>query len=323
LAGETTTDLSMLERLVKPRGKDVLDIGCGGGTLVRDLAARGTRAIGVEITAEQLAPALARDGDSGARYLVGRAQELPLIDASVDVAVFMRTLHHVPMADLTQALAEAGRVLRRGGRVYVAEPLAHGGYFALTSLVEDELEVREAAQAALAQAALAGLDRVTTVDYYVRLRIADLAAFRSRIVSVDPARAAIFDERQAELADAFLRLGETGDNPGERCFLQPMRADVLCRLRHHAPFPLRSRRVVSGSISPGQDSADGRFEPLSPSSGRRSAVANVRQSCTERQVTHRKQRDVLLASSSEPAGERGEERIDSVIQPRELGLGVV
>ena len=227
MALETTTDVSMLQRLVKPRGKDVLDIGCGGGALVRDLAVRGARAIGVEITAEQLAPAVARDGASGARYLVGRAQELPLVDASVDVAVFMRTLHHVPIADLTQALAEAGRVLRPSGQVYVAEPLAQGDYFALTSLVEDELEVREAAQAALGQAALAGLDRVTTVDYNVRLRIADLAAFRSRIVSVDQARAEVFDARQAELAEAFLRLGETGENPGERCFLQPMRVDVL------------------------------------------------------------------------------------------------
>ena len=116
MARESTTDLSMLERWVIPRGKDVLDIGCGGGVLVRDLAVRGARD-GIEITEEQLAPAVARDGASGARYLVGRAQELPLIDASVDVAVFMRTLHRVSMADLAQAFAEAGRVLRPGGRV--------------------------------------------------------------------------------------------------------------------------------------------------------------------------------------------------------------
>jgi SAM-dependent methyltransferase len=227
LPREVTTDLSMLERLVEPGGKDVLDIGCGGGDLVRDLADRGARVIGVEISAEQLAPAIACDGGRGARYLVGRAQELPLDDASVDVAVFVRALHHVPPPDLTQALREACRVLRPGGKVYVAEPLAEGDYFALTSLVEDELEVREAAQSALAQAALAGLDRASTVDYDVRLCIADLAAFRSRTLSVDPRRAGIFDARRAELAVAFERLGEAGERPGERCFLQPMRVDVL------------------------------------------------------------------------------------------------
>jgi SAM-dependent methyltransferase len=224
---ELTTDLAMLERLVAPAGRDVLDIGCGGGALVRDLTDRGARVVGVEISEAQLAPAVARGRGRGARYLVGRAEALPLAESSVDVAVFMRTLHHVAPPDLTRALQEARRVLRGDGVVYVAEPLAEGDYFALTSLVEDELHVRAAAQTALAEAARAGLDRVSTVDYDVRVRIADLAALRARIVSVDPHRAAVFDARSAELAQAFARLGEAGEPPGERCFRQPMRADVL------------------------------------------------------------------------------------------------
>lgn len=229
LIRELTTDLLMLERLVEPYGNDVLDVGCGGGGLARELSARGAHVIGVEISEERLAPAIARDGGSGARYLVGRAQELPLDDASVDVVVFQRALHHVPSADLRLALSEARRVLRPGGAVYVAEPLAQGDYFALTSLVEDELKVREAAENALDQAALVGLARMTTVDYDVRLCVADLAALRARLVNVDPERAEIFDARRPELAEAFQRLGEPGEHPGERSFVQPMRADVLRR----------------------------------------------------------------------------------------------
>jgi SAM-dependent methyltransferase len=227
LPAEVNTDLSVLERLIKPGRKDVVDIGCGGGALVRGLTALGARVVGIEISEEQLAPALARDGGSGARYLVGRAQELPLPDESADVAIFMRTLHHVPAADLTRALREARRVLRADGLVYVAEPLPQGDYFALTSLIENELEARTAARQALAQAELAGLDRVTTVDYDVRLCIPGLAAYRARIVSVDSVRAAIFDTRHAAIAEAFERLGEPGDEPGERCFLQPTRTEVL------------------------------------------------------------------------------------------------
>jgi SAM-dependent methyltransferase len=224
---EVTTDVSMLERLVAPAGKDVVDIGCGGGALVRELAARGARMIGIEISAPQLAPALARDGDSGAQYRIGSAQALPLADASVDVALFMRTLHHVPPGDLGAALTEVRRVLRSGGAVYVAEPLAEGDYFSLTSLVEDELAVRAAAQAALADAGAAGLKRATTIDYDVRLRIADIDAYRARMISVDPERAEVFDARRDEIAAAFARLGAPGEQPGERVFLQPMRADVL------------------------------------------------------------------------------------------------
>jgi ubiquinone/menaquinone biosynthesis C-methylase UbiE len=224
---ELATDLAMLERCVEPAGRDVVDIGCGGGALVRDLAGLGAHVVGVEVSEAQLAPALARGRARGARYLVGSAQQLPLKDASVDVAVFMRTLHHVPLPDLTQALREARRVLRPGGAVYVAEPLAEGDFFALTSLVEDELEVRQAAQRALAQAALAGLERVSTVDYEVRICLAGLEWLRRQLVSVDPERAAIFDAREADLAEAFGRLGQAGEKAGERCFLQPMRADVL------------------------------------------------------------------------------------------------
>ncbi|HWF23874.1 MAG TPA: class I SAM-dependent methyltransferase [Solirubrobacteraceae bacterium] len=259
---EVTTDSEVLDRLVAPAHKDVLDIGCGGGALARELASRGARVVALEISAEQLAPALARAADAAeptptatatatgetisttaetettnlaagtataptARYLIGTAQDIPLDDSSIDIAIFMRTLHHVPQAELMQALGEARRVLRPDGVVYVAEPLTEGDYYELTSMVEDEFEVRQAAEKAVSQAGLAGLERVTTVEYDVRLCLADVAALRARVVSVDPKRVGLFDARADEIAAAFARLGEAGERPGERCFQQPMRADVL------------------------------------------------------------------------------------------------
>jgi ubiquinone/menaquinone biosynthesis C-methylase UbiE len=222
---EAATDLEVVRRLVQPAGKDVVDVGCGGGALVRDLARLGARPIGIEISPEQLAPALAAAGDG--RYLVGRAEELPLPDGSVDVAVFMRSLHHVPVAGMLPALREARRVLRRDGVVYVAEPLPEGDFFTLTSLVEDEVEVRAAAQRALAGADQAGLRRAVTLEYEVSFCLADLAAFLKRLVSVNPDRAALFAAREAEITAAFGELGTAGEKPGERCFVQPMRADLL------------------------------------------------------------------------------------------------
>jgi SAM-dependent methyltransferase len=183
--------------------------------------------VGLEVSEEQLAPALAQDDGAGARYVVGSAQDLPLDDGSMDLVVFMRSLHHIPPADQSRALREARRVLRSDGAVYVAEPLPEGSYFALTSLVEDEVEVRAAAQRALAESGSAGLERVRTEEYEVRARLSGVHAFRHRTVTVDPARAEVFAQHEAEIVATFERVGEPGDRPGERWLEQPMRADLL------------------------------------------------------------------------------------------------
>jgi ubiquinone/menaquinone biosynthesis C-methylase UbiE len=217
----------VLERLLSPAGKDVLDVGCGRGALVRKLHEGGARAVGVEISEAQLAAAREQDPGGADRYLVGRAEALPLAAANFDLVVFMRALHHVAEDQMTRALGEARRVLRGGGAVYVAEPLPEGSFFELTSLVEDELGVRRAAQDAIERADELGLRRVTTVEYVVVGRYSDVGAFQALVVSVDPERATIFAQRQPEITAAFERLGEPTDVPGERCFQQPIRVDVL------------------------------------------------------------------------------------------------
>jgi SAM-dependent methyltransferase len=219
---ELTTDLAVLDRLVQLDGSDVLDVGCGGGALVRQLAERGARAMGLEISERQLGHA--RDHGVG-RFVVGRAQELPLDDDSLDLVLFMRSLHHVPEASMLPALVDARRVLRPGGVVYVAEPLAEGDYFELVRIVDDETDVRAAAQRALADGERAGLERMRTLEYEVGAVSAGLDTLRRRIVDVDPERAAVFDAHEDELIEAFARLGD--EREGGRWFTQPMRADLL------------------------------------------------------------------------------------------------
>src|SRR5579862_4042989 len=97
------TDL-LDELLGDVAGRDVLDVGCGGGWLVRRLAAAGARVVGVDPLADALARARTEDPDGAGRYLEAGAQELPFDDRSFDAVVFFNSLHHVPVAELDRAL---------------------------------------------------------------------------------------------------------------------------------------------------------------------------------------------------------------------------
>jgi ubiquinone/menaquinone biosynthesis C-methylase UbiE len=88
----------------------LLDVGCGGGAHVAELAARGWFVTGVDLSAGQLALARAR----GVDVVEADAAELPFEDASFDAAVSMFT--HTDVDDFAAVLGEVARVLRSGGR---------------------------------------------------------------------------------------------------------------------------------------------------------------------------------------------------------------
>ncbi|MEU8073949.1 methyltransferase domain-containing protein [Catellatospora citrea] len=124
----TPVGLDYKQRLVdllRPQaGQTVLDIGCGPGTDLSRLAdaVTGTgTVIGVDDDPGMVAEARRRLAH---RPVVevrrGDAHRLPLADASVDRAKVDRVLQH--LADPGRAMAEARRVLRRGGVFAMAEP---------------------------------------------------------------------------------------------------------------------------------------------------------------------------------------------------------
>jgi ubiquinone/menaquinone biosynthesis C-methylase UbiE len=108
---------------VRP-GHTVLDLGCGPGTDLRDLAGEVTPSgavIGLDSGAEMVREARERTADlSQVGVWRGDLHALPLADTSVDRVRTERVLQHV--ADPAGALAEARRVLRPGGRLVMGEP---------------------------------------------------------------------------------------------------------------------------------------------------------------------------------------------------------
>ncbi|MFL0412309.1 class I SAM-dependent methyltransferase [Microbacterium paludicola] len=96
--------------LVGPVARDVVDVGAGTGKLTRQLMAPGRRVTAVDHDAGMIAELSRRVPEVEA--LVGRAEALPLADASADALVFGQAWHWV---DVAEASREAGRVLRPGG----------------------------------------------------------------------------------------------------------------------------------------------------------------------------------------------------------------
>jgi ubiquinone/menaquinone biosynthesis C-methylase UbiE len=104
-------------------GLDLLDVGCGPGTITSDLArlvAPG-RVVGIDRAPEVLAQASAHAGGQGVsiELRVGDAYALPLPDASFDVVHAHQLLQH--LSDPVRALAEMRRVLRPGGVLAVRD----------------------------------------------------------------------------------------------------------------------------------------------------------------------------------------------------------
>jgi SAM-dependent methyltransferase len=220
----------VLDDLLPAGAPVVVDVGCGDGSLVRHLARRGARAVGVEVGEEPLRRAREHPPVGDERYEHGVAQSLPLDDGSADAVVFANSLHHVPSDALDAALAEAARVLTSGGLLYVQEPVAEGPYFELLRPVDDETEVRAAAQAAIARAGRHGLRHERELRFETEVAHPDFASFRDRVVLADAERARALRGIEEELRERFERTAERGAD-GTFRFRQPMRVDVLRRER--------------------------------------------------------------------------------------------
>ena len=225
MAPERSTRDEMFLRYVEPAGRRVVDVGCGSGELVRWLRDQGADPVGVECGEVMIQQAREADPDHPEAYLDGVGQDLPLPGECADAVVMSFSLHHVPPGEMEEALRETHRVLRPGGILYVAEPMSIGAGHQVVSLIDDETEVRILAQQALSQSESLGFETIADTTYSSQMLLDSAEGFASRIVGVDPSRAARMAERHDEFVETFERLA---DRVGDRyAFDQNVSVKVL------------------------------------------------------------------------------------------------
>jgi ubiquinone/menaquinone biosynthesis C-methylase UbiE/biotin operon repressor len=104
----------------------IADLGAGEGTFSQLLARRSKKVIAVDNSEKMVeyGRELARKHSvKNLEYRKGDLEEVPIRDATVDLAFFSQALHHAQHPE--RAVAEASRILKPGGRIVVLDLLRH------------------------------------------------------------------------------------------------------------------------------------------------------------------------------------------------------
>jgi SAM-dependent methyltransferase len=224
-------ELDVLSDLVPLDKQHIIELGCGSARLLRDLLLTHptSQGLALEVDERQHAKNLAQPQDR-LTFAAGGAQAIAQPDASFDLALMLKSLHHVPMPLMDQALAEVARVLRPGGHLYVSEPVYEGEMNEVVRLFNDEGVVRAAAQRAV-DAALnptqgpALWQAAREVRFMTCVSFRDFADFEQRMMRPTFADHQLDDAKVARVRAAF----EPHMTPTGVDFVRPMHVRLLRR----------------------------------------------------------------------------------------------
>ncbi len=107
-------------------GDEVLDVGCGTGSLtlaVKAALGAGGTVHGIDASPEMIARAQRKAGKAGREldFRVGLAEKLPFSDRTFDLVISQLAIHHLPGDLKVHAFKEMCRVLKPNGRCVIID----------------------------------------------------------------------------------------------------------------------------------------------------------------------------------------------------------
>jgi len=222
----TCHESEIYESLLGLEGANILELGCGKAEHTRTIGGTYPTAkiVAAEVDPVQHAQNLASARLPNLTFASFGAQAIPLADASIDVVMMFKSLHHVPLELLDQALSEIHRVLKSGGHAYISEPVFAGELNEIVRIFNDEESVRLAAFEAVRRAVQNGLFEIACeVFFLVPAHFAGFSDFERRYLQVT------HSERNVSPAQlsAVERLFNSHLGPDGVTLNQPVRVDLL------------------------------------------------------------------------------------------------
>ncbi|MBW6469696.1 MAG: class I SAM-dependent methyltransferase [Methanosarcinaceae archaeon] len=125
---ENVRNAVMGEILPQIKGKTIVDIGCGIGSITIDMARQNPDSMiyGIEITdglTKQCEMNSEQSEVTNIEFKTANIYDLPFENNSIDTATCFFMLHHLD--DIPRALAEVKRVLRESGEIKAIDPIGH------------------------------------------------------------------------------------------------------------------------------------------------------------------------------------------------------
>lgn len=223
----TCDEREVYESLLPLKGARVLELGCGKAE--KTLAIARSNAVAsisaMEVDEIQHARNLALvDLPGNIKFFRGSAEDIPAPDASFDIVMMFKSLHHVPLESMSKALAEIRRVLRPGGLAYLSEPVFAGEFNEIMRLFNDEQTVRAAAFAAVEQAVRDGVFELVCQKFFNTPGHFDsFAQFDERMLQVTHTRLDLSPALYATVRERFMQ----HMTPQGADFRNPIRVDLL------------------------------------------------------------------------------------------------
>ena len=220
------SESEIYESLLAFGGASILELGCGKADPTRNIAGAYPTAniVAAEVDPIQHAQNLASARPSNLAFAGFGAQSIPLADASIDVVLMFKSLHHVPLHQLDRALSEIHRVLKASGHAYLSEPVFAGQLNEMLRIFNDEELVRRAAFEAVHRAVESGLFVLSREIFFLApASYRDFAEFAGKHFQVT------HSERNVSAAQrsAVERVFDSHLGPDGVKITQPIRVDLL------------------------------------------------------------------------------------------------